>query len=44
VIETLRRPARLLAAVGAGVVAVAAFLPWVTTVDVKRVSQVLEPY
>jgi len=41
VIETLRRPARLLAAVGAGVVAVAAFLPWVTTVDVKGVSQVL---
>jgi hypothetical protein len=41
VIETLRRPARLFAAVGVGVVAVAAFLPWVTAVDVKGVSQVL---
>ena len=40
-ISTLRRPDRLLAAVGVGVVAVAAFLPWVTSVDVKGVSQVL---
>lgn len=40
-IEGLRRPARLLTAVGVGMVAVAAFLPWVTTVDVNGVSLVL---
>jgi hypothetical protein len=41
VIERLRRPARLLATVGVGMVAVAAFLPWVTTVDVNGVFLVL---
>ncbi len=40
-IQELRRPARLLATVGIGMVAVAAFLPWVTTVDVNRVYLVL---
>jgi hypothetical protein len=41
VIQRLRRPARLLATVGVGMVAVAAFLPWVTTVDVNGVYLVL---
>lgn len=40
-IEGLRRAARLLTAVGVGMVGVAAFLPWVTTVDVNGVSLVL---
>jgi hypothetical protein len=37
VIQRLRYPARLLAIVGVGVIAVAAFQPWVTTVDVNVV-------
>jgi hypothetical protein len=37
VIQRLRYPARLLALVGVGIVAVAAFQPWVTTVDVNGV-------
>lgn len=40
-IDGLRRPARLLTTVGVGMVAVAAFLPWVTTVDVNGVSLAL---
>lgn len=37
VIQRLRHPARPLAIVGVGMLAVAAFLPWVTTVDVNGV-------
>jgi hypothetical protein len=41
VVQRLRYPVRLLAIVGVGTVAVAVFLPWVTTVDVNGVHLVL---